>query len=517
MDSVAGLRGAEPEGAQSSHGKAMHVTTIPRGTERNDDAGRGAVGRILSRLSSDVGPERYARYFERQTRVDFDGGRLDVTVPSGFVADLIGRRFGDSLRRAASAEIAGEPRVEVAIRVDRGAFGATPGAPKARPTRAAARSAPASRHRLDDFVVGECNRMAFDAAQRIGEPDCPRTLSPLFIYGACGMGKTHLLQGISGMWRERDARARVRYTTAESFMNEYVAAVRSGRLDSFRAGVRALHLLCIDDVQFLANKSGTQNELLHTFDAINLDGARVVLASDGHPRQIRQMSAALVSRFMSGMVVRLDPPDAALRGRIVRRLAERRGLKIDEAGAACIAASFGDGPAGSVRDLEGALTRVEALTRLLPEFAGADGREIGLVLVRKALGIGEPDMADGSRRPRRPIRIHQIIEEVCRTLRIETGELMGRGRHRRVVLGRSLVAHLCREMTTHSYPEIARAMGRPSHSTIVTARSRMVEQIAAGKPSGLGAEVGAELAGLSLKDLAEHLKHSVIRAAGDGR
>lgn len=505
---------------------------MPSGTRAAGDAvagagiGRseaGAVDRIMARLSQRVGREGFARYFEHQTRVRCVQGRVDVVVPTGFLAELLVRKFRDSIASAAREALEVPGPVEVTFSVDRAAFAqadsrraAIAPAPEPRPAhRPAPAPAGAPRYRLDDFIVGESNRLAFTAAERLTQPDCPASFTPLFIHGACGMGKTHLLQGIAQRFRERNPGAHVVCTPAEAFTNEYVTAVRTGRLDGFRKTYRGVALLCIDDVQFLSNKNATQGELLHTFDAIGLDGARIVLASDEHPRRVRALSAALVSRFMAGMIVRIDPPEPALREKIVKRLAERRGVRLDPAAASLIAARSGGstkGLGGSVRDIEGVITRVEAMARLVPELA-PDGR-IGLMLVRKALGIDEGG-TPVSNRSRRPIRAEQIIEEVCRTLRVEQVELLGRGRHKRVVLARTLSAHLCRQMTTMSYPEVARALGRPNHSTVVTACKRISDQIGRDDPLTLSSETDGcpELAGLTVRTLADQVRDDILRAA----
>jgi chromosomal replication initiator protein len=473
----------------------------------------------MARLSRQVGAEGFARYFEHQTRVRLDGTRVDVIVPTGFVAELIGRKFGQSIIAAVREEIGVPDPIQLTFSVDRAAFA---GRGEPQPVRAEAPparpplGAPAPRYRLDDFIIGESNRLAFTAAQRMAEPDCPASFSPLFIHGACGMGKTHLLQGIAHRFRERNPGATAVYIPAEAFTNEYVSAVRAGRLEQFRRTYRAAGLLLIDDVQFLSNKHATQGELLHTFEAIGMDGARVVLASDEHPRRVRALSAALVSRFMAGMVVRLDPPEPALRERIVNVMAERRGLKLEPAAAALIAARCGPTGqtlGGSVRDIEGVVTRVDAMRRLLPDHGQSE--RIGLVAVRKALGIDEGG-GPVINRSRRPIRADQIIDEVCRTLRVEQVELLGRGRHKRVVLARTLSAHLCRQLTTLSFPEIARALGRPNHSTVVTACKRIAGQIAADRGLDLGPEGGADLAGLGVRGLVDQVRDDILRAAPPG-
>jgi chromosomal replication initiator protein len=501
-----------------------------RGAERGrheDRKGDGVGGRILERVSREVGAEGYRRYFEHQARVNVDGSRVQVTVPTGFVADLLGRKYGESLRRAAGEELGAE-RVEVTFRIDRGAFveGHAPGRAESVKTarvpsgHSKAASPDLSRYRLDDFEVGEANRLAHAAAVALSGRTFVRSSSPLFLHGPCGVGKTHLLRAAAAAVKELGIGSVV-YTSAEAFTNDYIMSVQGNTLPAFRSRFRGVALLCIDDVQFLKNKTGTQRELLHTFDAIDLSGARVMLASDEHPRRVQSLSEALVSRFMAGLVVRIDPPEPSLRARIVSRLAASRGLSIDAAGAALISSQCGSGGgaggAQSVRDIEGVLSRIAAM-RALPGHAGSEaGSPVGLVMIRRALGMGEGDSASASR-PVRPVRMTLIIEEVCRVLRVEASELFGKGRHKRVVLARSVCAVLGRSLTTMSYPEIARALGRPNHSTVVTAVQRLQGQIAAAETVApyLGGDLDvltAELGGLSIEALLQQIRHDIFRAS----
>jgi chromosomal replication initiator protein len=253
--------------------------------------------------------------------------------------------------------------------------------------------------RLEDFVVGESNRLAFAAACRVVDIDDGHGLSVLFVHGECGVGKTHLLQGICRRSIERTGRpGSVRYVTGEQFTNEFIAAVRTNTLDAFRARMRKLDLLAIDDVHFLSNKVRTQSEFLYTLDAIGLGGAKIVMASDDHPRHIKRFNQALVSRFISGMVVKVDRPDRCTRLELIRRLASVRSLSLNDAAVDTIAGQC----VGSVRELEGAITRLAAVTTLLHEphvngaaapnggnghapAAGANGA-IGAVLAQQVIG-----------------------------------------------------------------------------------------------------------------------------------
>jgi chromosomal replication initiator protein len=317
-------------------------------------------------------------------------------------------------------------------------------------------------------------------------------------------------------------------------MHEYVAAVREGSrgIERFRRAHRRVDLLLIDDVHFLASKAGTQQELLHTFDALGMIGARIVLASDEHPRHVKCFSDALVSRFMSGLVAGIDPPDRRLCEQIVRRLAARRGLELDDAAVQAIVARAASLPgagapaAMSVRDLEGLLTGVEALARLDHHGSAGGGAApiIGAATVRRALSLGQRAAplagpahvaqngspgASVNQRPLRPVRLETIISETCTALRVRHEDLVGRGRHPRVVLARSMIAVLARRLTTLSFPEIARGMGRPNHSTIVTACQRVQANIAAGRTAGLADGIDD----VPLSELLERLAAAVLRAA----
>lgn len=548
----------------------MHA---PRSAERRESIDTsGLVPAILARVAAQIGGDEYRRYFQHQVRANFAGGTLEIAAPTRFVAGLIEHKFGPAIARAAQDELArtGDrtTRVRIVYAVDRAAFpseaahaelgpstsghgvghGCAPaspafgnGLPGPRPNLTDAPgagnghglaitdgeratpppSAPTAtgaqgggfprRYRLDNFVVGDANRFAHSAAEKIaGVMGAPQDFSLLFIHGSCGLGKTHLVRGIEHRFLQNNPRAKVLCLTGEEFMNEYVAAVRTDRLDAFRRKYRAIDLLCIDDVQFLSNKNATQGELLHTFNAINLDRARVVLASDEHPRHVKKFSEALVSRFMSGLVVRIESPEPVLRQRIAQELAERRGMKLHPSAAALIAAHAsapGKGP--SVRDIEGAITRIDAMRRLMPEL-DLGGDSVGLVLVRKALGMEDEPIAG---RPRRPIRMEQIIEHTCRTLRVQPSDLMSKGRHKRVVMARALSAHLARSLTTLSFPDIARALGRPNHSTVVTACKRIENQIHRDMTLDFGDESSPELSEMTVRALCEQVRQDVVRSA----
>ncbi|MFM7052275.1 MAG: DnaA ATPase domain-containing protein [Planctomycetota bacterium] len=475
-----------------------------RGTDR--------AAAFRQRLAEEIGAHRFGLWFEHGTTAEAAEGGIRVVAASAYVADWITRHFDDAMRRAAAA-VAGEgalvevtlaetepvaasatrarrtPSADPAVEVP--AEGAGNRRAPAGRSAGSSGSRPATLRRLEDFVVGESNRLAFAAAQQVGDgaSDAPAIL---FIHGECGVGKTHLVQGICRRRLDRAPRQVVRYVTAEQFTNEYIASVRDGSLETFRRRLRRVDLLCIDDIHFLANKTATQSEFLHTIDAIDLSGARVAMVSDEHPRHIRKFSQALVSRFLSGMVVRVERPDRQTRVSLVQRLARERGLDLTSAAEDAVAGRF----AGSIREIEGAVTRLGALL----ELDGIRG-QIGPGTVERLL------LQDDRVASTAPIRLGAIVEAVCGRLRVTREDLVGRGRHQRTVVARGVVAHLARELTTHSFPEIARALGRPNHSAVHTAARRLRTML----DGGDGVAAANDAIGEPLREVVDQLRHDLSR------
>ncbi|MEM9882811.1 MAG: DnaA/Hda family protein [Planctomycetota bacterium] len=444
--------------------------------------------RIAQRLARDLGPRRYELWIRPSVRLSYRGDdrTLRVHVPNRFVADKVRSDFADALRRAAAAEadLTGDDEPTLDVRIEPAKFDTPPAAdadaPPAAPVKPHRHPADPTppdrpvryRHRFEDFVVGPSNELAYAAALALADhdPDDPEHADapapgPLVIYGDCGLGKTHLLQAVCQRVQQRRPHAKILYTTAESFTNDFIAAVKGNKLDAFRKRVRRLDLLAVDDIAFFAGKEKTQQEFLHCFDHVELAGARLVLASDCHPSQIRSFREALVSRCVHGLVVRVHAPDAPTRLALVHRLAKRRGLVLSPGLDGRLAAHAGR----SVRDLEGMVTHLHALAALAQPKGPT--RLVNRVLVER--------LFDGQRRlqPDRPVPFDTIRDNVCDALSVPTASVAGSSRRRQVVLARAVVVHLAYQMAGLSYPEIAAALGKSSHSTVVTAGKRFAKQI----------------------------------------
>lgn len=505
---------------------------------------------------------------------DPDGAAaVRAVVPGRFFAARLRTDYADALRDAVNAELRRPADAPVALTVhedpDRfpdaasprragaGAGAATGAQPRsaagpagagtqsgARPSaRPSARRAPAQPgvpgqpgvparrpgqcRGFEAFVVGPSNRMAHAAALALASPgggggdgfDPPTAGAEgddaydgpgvLVLHGDCGLGKTHLLLAACQRAQERQPDARVRYLTGEQFVNQFIEAVRTNTLKTFRAGLRRLDLLAIDDVQFLANKTKSQQEFLHCFDHIEQSGARVVMATDQHPRDLPAFSAPLVSRCIKGLVVEVLPPDSATRLELIERLARRRGLALRPGVADLVSQHAG----ASVRELEGAVTRLQAVVSLVPRPAGAAGRHaVGSGRVPRTVSLHDAAQLaalNGSGAPTRaprPVRFDEVFAAVTVGMNVSREQIVTGSRQREVVLARGLLVHLARELTTLSYPEMARALNKRSHSTLVSSRGRFKTLLATDAPLLLAGHGGA----VTPSQLVERLRAAVL-------
>lgn len=440
---------AEPETDSKSHRESdgTHDQHHPVGDSPSDAS-------IADELERRIGTKPFQMWFSA-AGLSVQDGALQIETSSKFEADWIARRFGRDLDATADYTLGKGSSVSIITR------DAPVLARKTEPAVAPMQQqAGAPRRRflnLNDFVVGPSNRLAWAASTGIVDGSSPN--APLFIHGPCGVGKTHLLQGLCRRLGERDGWSGMRYLTGEQFTNEFIAAVRNKRIERFRRSLRRLQLLAIDDVHFVAGKQRTQEELLHTIDAINLNGARIVLASDAAPDQIRRFQRGLISRCRGGNVVGIEPPDPETSRALAIQLAAVRRLTLEEAAINMVAVEAGD----EVRAMEGLLTRIAAARMLAP----TDGA-VACSEVRAALNCG---------RLRAPIRLQDLVLATSDVLGLTVAALTGNSRTARVVLGRAMVAWLARDCTSASFPEIAQTLKRKSHSSAIAGQRRIDEQL----------------------------------------
>ncbi|MFQ6047982.1 MAG: chromosomal replication initiator protein DnaA [Phycisphaerae bacterium] len=433
-----------------------------------DRAAPELVCRIQDRVAEKIGPQRYRIWFKDSTRFSLTDGFVNVGVPNLFIGSWIENHFAETIAEAAR-EVTGEP-AQVAFGIDpelharlrksqldwQAEFVASSAERAARQGRRADGEAPAKplRGRLEHFVVGRCNRLAFAAAQSVVEAPASQ-FNPLFIHGGSGLGKTHLLQGICNGLSERRQSCRWMYVSGEEFTNQFVLALRNRRVDQFRERFRSVDVLVIDDIHFLANKRATQEEFLHTYNAIEATGRQVVLASDTHPRLMGQLSEALLSRFVCGMVVRIDPPDYETRCEILRRKAGKIGRDLPEEVIRYIAESL----QANVRELEGALLKLLAINSVVNEPL--------------TVGLARQALAEHLTRAGRIVTVNDIENIVATFFGLCAADLHSSRKTRTIALARAIAMFLARKHTSMSFPEVGRLMGNKNHSTVILACRRI--------------------------------------------
>lgn len=392
------------------------------------------------------------------TDVQCHEDRIDIFAATPLAAGWITNRFSSLLEDAAKHACGREIPVHISVQESAAKKEHASVAPEPVRAQVVKRKSTRKLLRFDDFIVGSCNQLACAAAKQITE-DGGNTISPLFIHGACGVGKTHLLQAICHL-ASRLSPGKVRYVTAEQFTNEFIASSRSGEFSRFRNRYRNLDLLAIDDVHFVANKLKTQEELLHTVDAAGLRGARLVLASDEDPRHIRRLNRALSNRLVAGMIAEVQRPDRETRCNIIQKLTRQHGIAMTPSAIDHLASQA----VGSVREIEGTVTRLRATASL---FYQGDDATIGIDAVTRLLRTTPPTSL--------PIRIIDVIEVTSKRAGLNSADLKGPSRASNVVFWRSVASYLGRKLTSHSYPELASAMGRKNHSTVHAAVKRITQ------------------------------------------
>jgi chromosomal replication initiator protein len=315
------------------------------------------------------------------------------------------------------------------------------------------------RYNFETFVAGPSNQLAFAASQAAASSYPPK-YNPVFICGGAGLGKTHLLHSIGHQQIANRPGARIVYLSSERFMNEYVQAIRTGKMHEFRRNYReGIDVLLIDDVQFLAGKESTQDEFFHTFNALHENHKQIVLTADRKPHEISDIADRLRSRFAWGLLADIEPPELEVRIAILRKKAASEGVNLPDDVALYIASSI----KSNVRELEGALIRLAA-------YASLSKRPIDLEFAQETLGTAIT-------RPREVITPDGVIKSVASYYGLKPSDIKSERRHKSVATPRAVAMYLARHHTKDSYPDLARAFGGKHHTTVISAVQKIIERL----------------------------------------
>ncbi len=424
-----------------------------------------------------VGADRFSLWFDQPECLSLEDGTLNVQAADQFSLDRLRVSFRDDLQAACRAVFGQELEINFHLASTsngpsaEGAECRCLGPAAAEPVDADDPSidppdddrAPRKRFAsLRSFVVGDTNRMAQMAAtnvtRRLG------AVSPMFLYGPPGCGKTHLLQGIWTEMRRTGQRGRFLMLSAEQFTSYFLEALHGGGLPSFRRRYRQVDLLLLDDIQFFVGKRATLVELQHTLDTLLREGHQVILAADRPPVEINGIGQELITRMCSGLVCGIEAADRDLRLRIAKQLSAERSFKIPAKVLELVAAEI----PGDARQISGALNRLHATSQALEQPI--------------TIELAEAALADIIRSTHAPVRMEDIDRAVCDVFGLDAKVLQSSRRSKGISQPRMLAMWLARKYTRAAYSEIGEYFGHRSHSTVISAQKKVTGWVSSGTP-----------------------------------
>lgn len=318
------------------------------------------------------------------------------------------------------------------------------------------------KYKFDTFVVGSNNKLAHSAALAAAESP-GEVYNPLYIYGGAGLGKTHLMHSIGHFILERNPIMKVLYVTSENFTNEVISCIRSGdalKMNKMRDKYRTVDILMIDDIQFIIGKESTQEEFFHTFNTLHSAGKQIILSSDKPPKDMETLEERLRSRFEWGLIADIQPPDYETRMAILQKNAENYNKEIDDE----ILSYIAENVKSNIRELEGALNKIMAFSKL-------NKVDIKLEYAEEAL----KDVIYPNKK--KEITPSYIIEVVAEHFGISPEDIASRKRTAELVQPRQVVMYLCRQLTEASLQNIAKAIGKKDHTTVLHGIEKITEKM----------------------------------------
>jgi len=433
-------------------------------------------------LERELSPQQFAAWIKPLQAVEFDANTGDVHLraPNRLKLDAVRTQFGGRIQAVASLvlqrpvnvlfeleatdivpeDVSPEAQLEPVPEAD-----AEPAHRLNELRSAQAGAAPnenLERARLnpgltfDTFVTGKANQLARAAAMQVAE-NPGGSYNPLFLYGGVGLGKTHLIHAVGNSILARRPGAKVRYIHAEQYVSDVVRAYQRKAFDEFKRYYHSLDLLLIDDIQFFAGKSRTQEEFFYAFEALVAGRKQIIITSDIYLKELRDIEERLVSRFASGLTVSIEPPELEMRVAILLKKAESEGAQLSEEVAFFVAKNL----RSNVRELEGALRKILA-------FAQFHGRTITVELAREAL----KDLLSASTGQ---VTVELIQKTVADYYKIKVSDMYSKRRPNNIAAPRQVAMYLAKEMTQKSLPEIGELFGGRDHTTVLHAVRKIAD------------------------------------------
>lgn len=416
---------------------------------------------VLDAIENKIGLRQYNLWFKNTRLISFNNESLNIGVPNQFVQTKIRENYESILKDSVKNITKINPSIN--LLVDNGNGSKQENKKEIignvkfeKPLNQENNFISSKKLLLENYVVGGCNRLAYAAALEISKPG-PVAFNTLFIHGAIGVGKTHLLQGIWNTLKAESSNVCAVYMPAENWTNEFVYSLKGGRLESFRKKYRSVDIFLVDDVHFLANKNGVQEEFLHTFNTLHSLSKRIVFASDAHPRLMNQLKESLVSRFMSGMIAKIEQPGFNTALQILQSKTVEMRKKIPINVLEFISERFND----SVRSMESAITTVLAIAKI-------NKMKVDLQLASEVLSEQYNN--------KKSITLKDIEELVISDFNVSRNDIHSGIKSKNVSLARQVCMYLAKLLTDSSYQEIGKYFGNKRHSTVIFAIKKVKEK-----------------------------------------
>ena len=420
--------------------------------------------RVLSVLRERTNESNFNHWFKPIRPLFVDGATWSLSVPNRFLQDWIRDNYLDILERTLSETLEAPAEIRLSV--------AEPPAPRKKKERPSApvgeTPRPSGAKRGPDiglpmnesftfrtFVIGASNEFAHAACKAVADQP-GKAYNPLFLYGGTGLGKTHLLQAIGAEIRRKDSKARVGYITSERFITELINAISHNKMADFKTRYRDhCDVLLMDDIQFIAGKSSTQEEFFHTFNFLFDGGRQIVVTSDQYPQEIRNLDQRIRSRLQSGLVADIRSPDLETRAAILKKKAVQHRVVLDDEVLHYLAKNI----RSNVRELEGSLIQLKA-------YASLTNAPVDLEVAKDVL----KNVIHS--RPTRQ-NCEQIQRRVCRYFEISQQDMLSKSRTRKLVIPRQIAIYLVKKYTPLSLTDIGQHFGGKDHSTVIASINRV--------------------------------------------
>ncbi len=421
---------------------------------------------VSGRLRGALNEATFGTWFGEAAGAELSDDAFTLAVPNDFTREWIEGHFLGLIRAAVKDATGHERSVRLTVRDfsasrfssqrSEDGVASVEAPPRVAPEHPAAFGGMNPKYTFDLFVIGSSNRFAHAAALAVAEAPA-QAYNPLFIYGSTGLGKTHLLQAIGQYVGEHGNGLTARYVTSETFMNDFINSLRDKRIEGFKQRYRTYDVLLVDDVQFLEGKDRMQEEFFHTFNTLYEAGKQIVLSSDRPPKEIATLEERLRSRFEWGLITDIQPPDLETRIAILRKKVKTDQINVPDPDVLTYVA---ERVTTNIRELEGALTRVVALSSLTGRAMTV---ELAEDVLRDVFPQGQPV----------EISIRRIQETVSERFGMTIGELCSAKRSQAIAYPRQVAMYLSRALTDSSLPKIGKEFGGRDHTTVMHANAKI--------------------------------------------